>query len=173
MHFMTQVFGADAEIFPIEDTAVLSYDLNSSSHGHGMDELAELYLGYKTIRYEEVCGSGRDKISFDQVALDKALDYAAEDADVTLRLYHFFKPRLLAEKMVDVYESFDRPLITVLKDMEAAGIMVDAPALTRLKGEFEQKLRGYEQEIYRLAGEEFNIGSPKQIGDILFTKKRP
>ena len=171
MHFMTQVFGADAEIFPIEDTAVLSYDLNSSSHGHGMDELAELYLGYKTIRYEEVCGSGRDKISFDQVALDKALDYAAEDADVTLRLYHFFKPRLLAEKMVDVYESFDRPLITVLKDMEAAGIMVDAPALTRLKGEFEQKLRGYEQEIYRLAGEEFNIGSPKQIGDILFTKK--
>lgn len=98
MHFMTQVFGADAEIFPIEDTAVLSYDLNSSSHGHGMDELAELYLGYKTIRYEEVCGSGRDKISFDQVALDKALDYAAEDADVTLRLYHFSNPGFWQKK---------------------------------------------------------------------------
>ncbi len=171
LHFMEQVIGDDAKIFPIEDTAVLSYDLNSSAHGHGMDELAELYLGYKTIHYEEVCGSGKDKISFAEVALDKALDYAAEDADITLRLYELFKPRLIAEKMTDVYESFDRPLISVLYHMEKNGIMVDAPALRRLKGEFEQKLRGYEQEIYQLAGEEFNIGSPKQIGDILFTKQ--
>lgn len=170
MHFFGQVIGEDAEFFPIEDTAVLSYDLDSSEHGHGLDELAELFLDYKTIKYEEVCGSGKDKISFDLVPLDRALDYAAEDADVTLRLYNVLKPRLIAERLTNIYEHFDRPLISVLKEMEQLGIMVDAQALKRLSGELEAKMREYEQEIYKLAGEEFNIGSPKQIGDILFGK---
>ena len=171
MHFMSQVLGEESIIFPYDDTAVMSYVLHSSAHGHGMDELAELYLDYKTIHYEEVCGSGKDKITFDKVSLDKALDYAAEDADITLRLYDIFKPQLIKDKMLDVYESFDRPLIAVLRDMEKNGVMINAQSLSQLKGEFERNIHHYEQEIYSLAGEEFNIGSPKQIGEILFAKQ--
>ena len=171
MHFLAQVVGTETEIFPIEDTAVLSYVLDSSEHGHGLDELAALFLDYQTIKYEEVCGSGRNKITFDQVSLDKALDYAAEDADITLRLYDVLKPRLTAEKKTSVYEDFDRPLIGVLKNMEDAGIMLDTKALMQLDAEFDQKLKAVEQEVYALAGEEFNLGSPKQIGEILYVKK--
>ena len=171
MHFLAQVVGTETEIFPIEDTAVLSYVLDSSEHGHGLDELAALFLDYQTIKYEEVCGSGRNKITFDQVPLDKALDYAAEDADITLRLYDVLKPRLTAEKKTSVYEDFDRPLIGVLKNMEDAGIMLDTKALMQLDAKFDQKLKAVEQEVYALAGEEFNLGSPKQIGEILYVKK--
>ena len=170
MHFFAQVIGEDAVFAPVEDTAVISYDLDSSTHGHGMDELAEIFLNYRTIKYEEVCGSGRDKITFDKVDLNKALDYAAEDADITLRLYNVLKPRLFAEKLLTVYENFDRPLISVLKDMEKQGIMVDAQALRRLSTDFEGRMRTFEAEIYQLAGEEFNLSSPKQIGEILFGK---
>ncbi len=170
MHFFAQVIGENAVFAPVEDTAVISYVLDSSTHGHGMDELAEIFLQYQTIKYEEVCGSGRDKITFDKVKLNKALDYAAEDADVTLRLYNVLKPRLFAEKLLNVYESFDRPLIPVLKDMEQQGIMVDAQALHRLSTDFEGRMRILETEIYNLAGEEFNLSSPKQIGEILFGK---
>ena len=170
MHFFAQVIGEDKEIFPIEDTAVLSYDLDSSEHGHGMDELAEKFLSYKTIHYEDVCGTGKDKITFDHVSLDKALDYAAEDADITLRLYNVLKPRLIKEKKIAVYENYDRPLIAILQKMEKQGVMVDKQKLMNLSQEFDKKLKEYEQEIYKLAGEEFNIGSPKQIGEILFGK---
>ncbi len=170
MHFFAQVIGEDKEIFPIEDTAVLSYDLDSSEHGHGMDELAEKFLSYKTIHYEDVCGTGKDKITFDYVPLDKALDYAAEDADITLRLYNVLKPRLIKEKKIAVYENYDRPLIAILQKMEKQGVMVDKQKLMNLSQEFDKKLKEYEQEIYKLAGEEFNIGSPKQIGEILFGK---
>ena len=170
MHFFAQVIGEDKEIFPIEDTAVLSYDLDSSEHGHGMDELAEKFLSYKTIHYEDVCGIGKDKITFDDVPLDKALDYAAEDADITLRLYNVLKPRLIKEKKIAVYENYDRPLIAILQKMEKQGVMVDKQKLMNLSQEFDKKLKEYEQEIYQLAGEEFNIGSPKQIGEILFGK---
>ena len=170
MHFFAQVIGENAVFAPVEDTAVISYVLDSSTHGHGMDELAEIFLRYQTIKYEEVCGSGRDKITFDKVELNKALDYAAEDADVTLRLYNVLKPRLFAEKLLNVYESFDRPLIPVLKDMEQQGIMIDAQALHRLSTDFEGRMRILETEIYNLAGEEFNLSSPKQIGEILFGK---
>ncbi len=170
MHFFAQVIGEDKEIFPIEDTAVLSYDLDSSEHGHGMDELAEKFLSYKTIHYEDVCGTGKDKITFDYVSLDKALDYAAEDADITLRLYNVLKPRLIKEKKIAVYENYDRPLIAILQKMEKQGVMVDKQKLMNLSQEFDKKLKEYEQEIYKLAGEEFNIGSPKQIGEILFGK---
>ena len=170
MHFFAQVLGEDAVFTPVEDTAVISYDLDSSTHGHGMDELAEIFLNYQTIKYEEVCGSGRDKITFDKVELSKALDYAAEDADITLRLYNVLKPRLFAEKLLTVYENFDRPLISVLKDMEKHGIMVDAQALRRLSTDFEARMHTLEAEIYQLAGEEFNLSSPKQIGEVLFGK---
>lgn len=170
MHFFGQVIGKDALVAPVEDTAILSYVLDSSQHGHGMDELAELLLDYKTIHYAEVTGTGKDKVTFDRVPLDKALDYAAEDADVTLRLYNALKPRLVSEKMVSIYENFDRPLIGILKQLEQVGIMVDAQGLIGLSRDFDFKLKEYEQIIYQLAGEEFNIGSPKQIGEILFGK---
>lgn len=170
MHFLSQIIGTDTEISPIEDTAVLSYVLDSSEHGHGMDELAELFLDYKTIKYEDVCGSGRNKITFDKVELEKAVDYAAEDADITLRLYDFLKPRLEKEKQLSVYENFDRPLIRILQKMEEEGIMLDTAALLRLNEDFDIKIRQLEKEIYDLAGEEFNLGSPKQIGEILYIK---
>lgn len=170
LHFMEQVWGEDTLVEPIDDTAVLSYVLNGTEHGHGLDELAKLYLDHKMISYEEVCGSGKNKITFDKVDLDKALEYAAEDADYTLRLYQLFKPRLFAEHQVSVYEDLDRPLINILKSMEDAGICVNTKALQGLSRDFELKMRDYEQQSYRLAGEEFNLGSPKQIGDILFGK---
>lgn len=170
MHFLSQIIGEEAEFFPIEDTAVLSYVLDSSSHGHGMDELAELMLDYTTVKYEEVCGNGKNKITFDKVPLDKALNYAAEDADITLRLYEVLKARLIKEKQINVYETFDRPLIGILKRMEDNGIMLDTTALMRLNTDFDAQLKILEQQIYQLAGEEFNLGSPKQIGEILYVK---
>lgn len=170
LHFIAQVLGEDCDVFPIEDTAVLSYVLDSSQHGHGLDELAMLFLNHKMIAYEEVCGSGKNKITFDLVPLEKAVDYAAEDADFTLRLYNIFKNRLVKEHKAFIYEHFDRGLIQTLKIMEDNGILVDAAALKALSREFEQNLKQLEQEIYQLAGEEFNLGSPKQIGVILFEK---
>lgn len=170
MHFLKQIIGTDANIFPYDDTAVQSYVLDSLEHGHGMDELAKIFLDYDTIKYEDVCGSGKNKITFDRVELDKALDYAAEDADITLRLYNKFKSRLIAEKKLALYENFDRPLIAVLQKMEQEGILVDALNLTALDKEFETEMKRLEKEIYALAGEEFNIASPKQIGDILYVK---
>lgn len=170
MHFFSQIIGNNADFAPVEDTAILSYDLDSSEHGHGMDELAELLLAYKTIHYEDVTGTGKDRITFDYVPLDKALDYAAEDADVTLRLYNVLKPRLAKNRMLSIYEDYDCPLIGILKKMEQVGIMVDSGALMNLSKDFEIKLKAYEAEIYQIAGVEFNIGSPKQIGEILFDK---
>lgn len=170
MHFLSQIIGNDAEFFPIEDTAVLSYVLDSSFHGHGLDELAEIMLDYSTVKYEEVCGSGKNKITFDKVPLDKALNYAAEDADITLRLYDVLKPRLIKEKQMYVYENFDRPLIGILKHMEDNGIMLDTAALMRLDTDFEKHMKLLEQDCFNLAGKEFNLGSPKQIGEILYVK---
>ena len=136
MHFLSQIVGNETSVFPIEDTAIISYNLDSSEHGHGLDELAELFLDYNTIKYEDVCGSGKNKISFDYVLPEKALDYAAEDADITLRLYEFLKPRLQKEKQTAVYEIFDRPLVQILKDMEQEGIMLDTKELLNLNDEF-------------------------------------
>ncbi len=156
------------EVTPIDDTMVLSYVLDVGLHGHGMDELADLHLGIQTIKYSEVCGSGRNRITFDKVKLDKALDYAAEDADVTLRLHQLLKRRLVAEHMVTVYETLERPLIPVLTGMERAGILVDAKVLGQVSREFAQRMGELETEIHSLAGREFNVGSPKQLGEILF-----
>ncbi len=155
-------------VTPVDDTMLMSYVLDGGSHGHGMDELAELHLGYTTIKYKDVTGSGKSQISFDQVSLDKALDYAAEDADITLRLFHFLKPRLVAERMTTVYETIERPLIPVLADMEAEGIRVEKSELQHLSDDFAQRLSALELEIHNLAGHTFNVASPKQVGEVLF-----
>lgn len=156
------------DVSPIDDTMVLSYITDGSLHGHGMDELAKLHLNHETIKYSEVCGKGKDQVTFDYVPLEKALDYAAEDADITLQLYQTLKPRLLKVKLVSVYETLERPLIPVLLEMEHRGIRVDCPKLIQLSQTFTSQLKDLEQEIYDLAGRPFNIGSPKQMGEILF-----
>jgi DNA polymerase I len=155
-------------VAPIDDSMIISYVLEGGAHGHGMDELAELHLNHKTIRYDDVCGNGKSRVTFDCVPLDKARDYAAEDADVTLRLHHALRPRLREERLLTVYETIDRPLIPVVAAMEMAGVKVDREELRRLSRDFAGRLAELEQQIYKLAGHEFNIGSPKQLGDLLF-----
>ena len=157
-------------ISPADDTMLMSYALDAGRHGHGMDELSELHIGHTPIPFKEVTGSGKERRTFDRVPLDKATQYAAEDADITGRLFHILKPRLIAEHMLCVYETLERPLIPVLADMEAAGVKVDAGLLARLSVEFSGRMAEYEQQIYALAGEKFNIASPKQLGEILFGK---
>ncbi|CCQ75349.1 DNA polymerase I [Magnetospira sp. QH-2] len=156
------------ELGPMDDTMLLSYVLEGGAHGHGMDELAQLHLGMQTIKFSDVAGSGKKQITFDLVPMDEALDYAAEDADVTLRLHRILKPRLVEEKLCTVYETLERPLVPVLRTMEAEGIKVDAPFLKELSTDFTARLGDLEQEIHKLAGREFNVGSPKQLGEILF-----
>jgi DNA polymerase-1 len=156
------------EVRPLDDTMLLSYVLEGGLHGHGMDELADLHLGHRTIKFAEVAGSGRGQVTFDRVPLDKALDYAAEDADVTLRLHQVLKPALLAERMVTVYETIERPLVPVLTAMETAGINVDRDRLRRLSNDFAQRTAELESQIHGLAGHPFTIGSPKQLGEVLF-----
>jgi len=165
---MFMPYGID--ISPIDDTMLISYVLDGSLHRHSMDLLAKEFLNYDTIHFEEVTGKGKNQITFDKVPLDKALAYAAEDADVTLRLYNFFKPRLAQEKMTEVYETLERPLIKVIAEMESNGIKIDSAKLKELSKELEKSLLALEDEIYKLAGGTFNIASPKQMGEILFEK---
>ncbi|MCB1563291.1 MAG: DNA polymerase I [Alphaproteobacteria bacterium] len=153
---------------PCDDTMLMSYVLDGSSHSHSMDNLSLQHLGHQTIKYEEVAGKGKAQVTFDKVSIDKALDYAAEDADITLRLYEILKPRLIAEKMLAVYENIDRPLIPVIAEMELAGIKVDPAVLKSLSSDFGKRISALEEEIHKLAGTPFNVGSPKQIGEILF-----
>jgi len=160
----------DVRLTPIDDTMLLSYALDAGLHGHGMDELSKLHLGHTPIAFKEVTGIGKEKRTFDRVPLDKATAYAAEDADVTGRLFHILKPRLIAEHMSTMYETLERPLAPVLVEMERAGIRVDAPFLARLSSEFAQRMAEYEDQIYSLAGEKFNVASPRQLGEILFGK---
>ncbi|CAN5152472.1 DNA polymerase I [soil metagenome] len=159
-------------IAPVDDTMLLSFVLDAGKHGHGMDELAERYLGQKTIKFSDVAGSGAKQVSFDKVPIERAMEYAAEDADVTLQLWAQFKPRIAAERMVTMYETIERPLIPVLLSMEQAGIKVDAPALRTLSADFEKRLGELEIEIHKIAGREFNVGSPKQLGEILFDEQK-
>ncbi|MDH5774513.1 MAG: DNA polymerase I [Nitrospirota bacterium] len=155
-------------ISPVDDTMLLSYVLEGGKHGHGMDDLAALYLGHTTIKFKEVTGTGKSQVTFDHVPLDKALDYAAEDADITLRLHQTLKPRLFEEHLTTAYETLERPLIPVLAAMEQKGIKVDLAQLKQVSQEFSQRLLTLEQEIHRLAGKKFNVGSPKQLGEVLF-----
>ncbi|AVW93151.1 DNA polymerase I [Celeribacter baekdonensis] len=168
----------DAKIFarngvtvtPYDDTMLMSYALHAGLHNHGMDALSERYLNHVPIPTKELLGSGKSMITFDKVEINKAVAYAAEDADVTLRLWQVFKSKLHAEQVTTVYETLERPLSPVLAQMEMAGVMVDRDVLSRMSNAFAQKMAGLEAEIHELAGENFNVGSPKQLGEILFDK---
>ncbi|MGB0497028.1 MAG: DNA polymerase I [Rubricella sp.] len=153
---------------PIDDTMLLSYAQNAGLHGHGMDALSERYLDHRPIEIKTLLGSGKSQITFDKVKIEDAAPYAAEDADVTLRLWHMFKPRLHEARVTTVYETMERPLVPVLADMEMHGIRVDRDTLSRMSNTFAQKMAGLEAEIHELAGRPFNVGSPKQLGEILF-----
>ena len=158
------------DVTPIDDTMLLSYALDSGINGHGMDELAEVHLGLKPIKFKDVAGSGKSQVTFDLVPLDQATGYAAEDADITLRLWHVLKPRLATEHRATVYETLERPLVPVLAAMEREGILVDRTVLARLSGEFSKGADALEAQVHELAGEAFNLGSPKQVGEVLFGK---
>ncbi len=156
------------EVRPIDDTMLVSYALDSGLGGHGMDELSERHLGHRPLAIKELIGSGKSMITFDRVPVEKAATYAAEDADVTFRLWTALKPRLAAEHVSTVYHTLERPLLPVLADMELSGIRVDRDVLSKLSTRFAQHMAEYEDEIYALAGRRFNVGSPKQLGEILF-----
>lgn len=155
-------------ITPLDDTMMLSYALDCGRNSHGMDALSQLHLGHEPIPIKSLLGSGREAITFDLVPIDKAARYAAEDADVTLRLHQALKPRLWREKLTTVYETLERPLAPVLVEMEKAGIKVDRAALSRLSGDYSQRMAALEAQAQELAGQRFNIASPKQLGDILY-----
>jgi DNA polymerase I len=153
-----------------DDAQLMSYALDAGRNAHGLEALAERWLGHAVVNYGELTGSGKNRLSFDQVAIDKAAEYSAESADVILRLWRVLKPRLIAERMTSVYETLERPLIGVLARMERRGISIDRQVLSKLSGEFAQTAARVEAELQEIAGEPINVGSPKQIGDILFGK---
>ena len=157
-------------IAPIDDTMLLSYALHAGLHGHGMDALSTRYLDHTPIPIKPLLGVGKSAITFDRVPIEDAVPYAAEDADITLRLWQLFKPRLFKSQVTRVYESMERPLVPVLIAMERSGIKVDRDRLSRMSNTFAQKMAGLEAEIHALAGQSFNVGSPKQLGEILFDK---
>ena len=169
MKYDAKIFARhDIEVAPIDDTMLMSYALNSGIHGHGMDTLSERYLSHTPIPIKELLGTGKSAITFDRVPIDDAVKYAAEDADITLRLWMTFKPQLHQEKVTTVYETLERPLSPILARMERNGIKVDRETLSRMSGKFAQKMAQLEEEIHELAGRKFNVGSPKQLGEILF-----
>lgn len=155
---------------PFDDTMLMSYALDSGLGAQGLDELSRRHLGHAPITYDEVTGTGRARVNFAQVPIDKATAYAAEDADLTMRLWRLFKARLVAERMTTVYETLERPMPAVLSTMEQRGVSIERAMLSRLSGELAQRMGALEAEIHELAGESFNLGSPKQLGDILFGK---
>ena len=168
----------DAKIFvrygvnvaPIDDTMLISYALHGGLHGHGMDTLSERYLAHETIPIKPLLGSGKSAITFDKVSINDATPYAAEDADVTLRLWQMLKPCLHQARVTRVYETLERPLVPVLAEMEMTGIKVNRDTLSRMSNAFAQKMAALEAEIHEMAGESFNVGSPKQLGEIMFDK---
>ncbi|MBT8457358.1 MAG: DNA polymerase I [Rhodobacteraceae bacterium] len=168
----------DAKIFarygvnvaPIDDTMLMSYAMSAGLHNHGMDQLSERYLSHKPIEIKSLLGTGKSAITFDRVPVDEAVKYAAEDADITLRLWQQFKPNLHRKRVTTVYETLERPMVPVLAQMEMHGIKVDRDTLSRMSNAFAQKMAGLEAEIHELAGQSFNVGSPKQLGEILFDK---
>ena len=156
------------ELNSIEDTMLLSYTLDAGNNRHNMDTLSELHLGHKTISYKDLVGSGKSQLKFSEVDLDKATEYAAEDADVTLRLYQILKERVTREKLNSIYEIFEKPMISILSKLETNGIKVDNSYLKSLSKKFEKRLENIEKEIYKISGKNFNIGSPKQLGEIIY-----
>ena len=171
MKYDAKIFARNGiDVAPIDDTMLLSYALHGGMHGHGMDTLSERYLDHQPIPIKSLLGSGKSAITFDRVPIDDATPYAAEDADITLRLWQQFKPQLHQKQVTTVYETLERPLVPVLAQMEQNGIKVDRDTLSRMSNAFSQKMAALEAEIHELAGETFNVGSPKQLGEILFDK---
>ena len=160
----------DIRIAPFDDTLVMSFNLDAGLHGHGMDELAKLHLGHECISFKSLTGTGKKAIGFAEVPLDKATEYGAEDADVTLRLWEKLRLRMVPERATRVYQMVDRPLVPVIAGMEASGVLVDREELSRLSAKFAEEMAKLELQIHELAGESFSIGSPKQLGEILFGK---
>jgi len=160
----------DIEINSIEDTMLLSYTLDAGTNRHNLDILSEIHLNHKTISYKDLVGAGKNKLNFSDIELDKATEYAAEDADITLRLYNFLKKRLDEEKLNKIYEVFEKPMIKLLSKLEFNGIKIDDIYLKKLSKKFEEKLKKIEKDIYLIAGKEFNIGSPKQLGEIIYNE---
>ena len=158
------------EINTIEDTMLISYTLDAGTNRHNMDTLSEIHLNHKTISYKEVVGSGKKQLNFSDIEIDKATEYAAEDADVTLRLYNSLIERLNEEKLNKIYENFEKPMVKLLSKLESNGIKVDPLYLKKLSKKFELKLKKTEKKIYSIAGREFNIGSPKQLGEIIYNE---
>ena len=157
-------------VAPIDDTMLMSYALHAGLHGHGMDALSESYLNHIPIPIKPLLGAGKAAITFDRVPIADAAPYAAEDADITLRLWQAFAPRLHRAQVTTVYQTLERPLVPVLAEMEMAGVLVDRGALSRMSGVFAQRMAALEDEIQTLAGERFNVASPKQLGEILFDR---
>src|SRR5262245_1096761 len=169
LKFDWQIFARRGiEVFPYDDTMLMSYVLDAGKGGHRLDGLAEKWLGHQPIAYEQVTGTGKSRLTFDGVTIEKGGEYAAERADVTLRLWKALKTRMAAEQVSTVYETLERPLVPVLARMEGRGIAIDRQVLSRLSGEFAQRQGGLEDEINKLAGAPLNPGSPKQLGDVLF-----
>jgi len=160
----------DVNIFPIEDTMLLSYTLDAGVNRHNLDTLSEIHLGHKTISYKELVGTGKKQLKFSEINLSQATEYAAEDADITLRLYNQLKDRLNKEKLNKIYESFEKPMVQILSDIEFNGIKVDSLNLKKLSKKFEEKIKKIEKEIYKTAEKKFNIGSPKQLGEIIYNE---
>jgi DNA polymerase-1 len=169
MKYDAKIFARlDVAVDPIDDTMLMSYAMNAGLHNHGMDTLSQEYLGHTPIPIKPLLGSGKSAITFDRVPIDEAVKYAAEDADITLRLWQKFKPLLHVNRVTTVYETMERPLVPVLAQMERNGIKVDRDTLSRMSNAFAQKMAGLEAEIQEMAGRPFNVGSPKQLGEILF-----
>ena len=160
----------EIKLDPIEDTMLMSYALDAGKHRHNMDNLSEIHLNHKPISFKEVAGTGKKQISFDKVPIKLATQYAAEDADVTFRLYTFFRERLDKEKLLKIYELFEKPMVNLLSQMEIAGIKINSSFLKELSKKFDNKIKKLEKEIFSIAKREFNIGSPKQLGEILYNE---
>ncbi len=160
----------DIKIAPFDDTLVMSFNLDAGLHGHGMDELSKLHLGHECISFKSITGTGKKAIGFAEVPLEKATEYGAEDADVTLRLWEILRLRMVPERATRVYQMVDRPLVPVIAGMEGTGVLVDREELARLSKTFAEEMEKLEAQIHELAGEPFSIGSPKQLGEILFGK---
>ncbi|WP_457649849.1 DNA polymerase I [Profundibacter sp.] len=169
MKYDAKIFArVGVDVAPIDDTMLLSYAMHAGLHNHGMDALSERYLDHTPLPIKPLLGTGKSAITFDKVKIEGAVPYAAEDADITLRLWQTFKPRLHVEQVTTVYETMERPLVPVLAQMEMNGIKVDRDVLSRMSNNFAQKMAALEAEIHELAGRSFNVGSPKQLGEILF-----
>ena len=156
------------ELSSVEDTMLLSYTLDAGNNRHNMDTLSELHLGHKTISYKDLVGTGKKQLNFADVDIKPATEYAAEDADITLRLYEVLSERVSEEKLERVYEEFEKPMIKILSRLEMNGIKVDDAYLKKLSKKFEERLITIEKEIYKISGKKFNIGSPKQLGEIIY-----